>query len=168
MHSFNFLIALPLLMLAKTAAAVCGIHSFTTCDDGIVHWFDPLTGEICDPLDCGGGRAPPKTNVPGCPSTRVRRAVQPRRPTCPAGRHQQRFPRPSRPLPLMRQLRREQQRQETSDTSPVITTSAVSSTKGTPESTSTPLTTPPASLSTSDTAEQEWHPRTSGGQAHHD
>ncbi|RYP44343.1 hypothetical protein DL768_009180 [Monosporascus sp. mg162] len=42
-------------------------HSFTTCDDGIVHWYDPNTGEVCDPLDCGGGRAPPKTNVPGCP-----------------------------------------------------------------------------------------------------
>ncbi|RFU33257.1 hypothetical protein B7463_g3040, partial [Scytalidium lignicola] len=51
----------------KVASAVCGIHSFTSCADGIVHWFDPLTGEICDPLDCGGGRAPPKTDVPGCP-----------------------------------------------------------------------------------------------------
>ncbi|CAI7666843.1 unnamed protein product [Penicillium manginii] len=60
--------ALPLLMLASSVAAVdCSTHSFTTCADKIVHWFDPDTGEICDPLDCGGGRAPPKTDVPGCP-----------------------------------------------------------------------------------------------------
>ncbi|KAK4061187.1 uncharacterized protein Triagg1_10443 [Trichoderma aggressivum f. europaeum] len=30
-------------------------------------WYVPGTGELCDFLDCGGGRAPPKTNVPGCP-----------------------------------------------------------------------------------------------------
>ncbi|KAJ5567747.1 hypothetical protein N7535_007053 [Penicillium sp. DV-2018c] len=29
-------------------------------------WYVPDTGEICSFLDCGGGRAPPKTNVPGC------------------------------------------------------------------------------------------------------
>ncbi|KAK0648171.1 hypothetical protein B0T16DRAFT_407820 [Cercophora newfieldiana] len=58
---------LTLLALATPALSVCGIHSFTSCADGIVHWFDPLTGEICDPLDCGGGRAPPRT-VPGCPA----------------------------------------------------------------------------------------------------
>ncbi|KAK3381252.1 hypothetical protein B0H63DRAFT_545813 [Podospora didyma] len=63
----SVLSALALLMLATPALSVCGIHSFTACEDKIVHWFDPLTGEICDPLDCGGGRAPPKTDVPGCP-----------------------------------------------------------------------------------------------------
>ncbi|KFA61068.1 hypothetical protein S40285_06353 [Stachybotrys chlorohalonatus IBT 40285] len=31
-----------------------------------VHYV-PDTGEICAFLDCGGGRAPPKTDVPGCP-----------------------------------------------------------------------------------------------------
>jgi hypothetical protein len=30
-------------------------------------WFVPESGEICEFLDCGGGRAPPKTTVPGCP-----------------------------------------------------------------------------------------------------
>lgn len=60
--------ALPLLMLAGNALAVgCSTHSFTTCEDKIVHWYDPDTGEVCDPLDCGGGRAPPKTDEPGCP-----------------------------------------------------------------------------------------------------
>ena len=67
MLKFGFHSVLPLLALAQTAFAVCGIHSYTSCADGIVHWFDPNTGEICDPLDCGGGRAPPKTDVPGCP-----------------------------------------------------------------------------------------------------
>ncbi|RSL74392.1 hypothetical protein CEP53_000286 [Fusarium sp. AF-6] len=58
--------AVPLLMLAKLAAGIgCNTHSYTTCDDGIVHWYDPEDGQICDPLDCGGGRAPPKKN-PGC------------------------------------------------------------------------------------------------------
>ena len=63
----SVLSTLAILALATPALSVCGIHSFTTCDDGITHWFDPLTGEICDPLDCGGGRAPPKT-IPGCPA----------------------------------------------------------------------------------------------------
>lgn len=30
-------------------------------------YYVPDTGEVCDFLDCGGGRAPPKTTVPGCP-----------------------------------------------------------------------------------------------------
>ncbi|KAH8903635.1 hypothetical protein BR93DRAFT_931204 [Coniochaeta sp. PMI_546] len=29
-------------------------------------WYVPDTGEICSFLDCGGGRAPPKTTQPGC------------------------------------------------------------------------------------------------------
>ncbi|KAF7546619.1 hypothetical protein G7046_g9248 [Stylonectria norvegica] len=29
-------------------------------------YYVPGTGEICEILDCGGGRAPPKTTVPGC------------------------------------------------------------------------------------------------------
>ncbi|EKJ73699.1 hypothetical protein NXS19_009428 [Fusarium pseudograminearum] len=59
--------ALPVLMLAEQALGFgCSTHSFTTCEDRIVHWFDPDDGMICDPLDCGGGRAPVKTGVPGC------------------------------------------------------------------------------------------------------
>ncbi|KAF4495396.1 siderophore biosynthesis [Fusarium agapanthi] len=61
------LTAIPLLMLAEQALGFgCSTHSYTTCEDKIVHWFDPDDGMICDPLDCGGGRAPPKTGVPGC------------------------------------------------------------------------------------------------------
>jgi hypothetical protein len=63
----TFLSALPVLMLAEQALGFgCSTHSYTTCDDNIVHWFDPDDGMICDPLDCGGGRAPVKTGVPGC------------------------------------------------------------------------------------------------------
>lgn len=59
--------ALPVLMLAKYAAAAgCATHTYGTCEDNIVHWYDPDTYEICDPLDCGGGRAPVKYSVPGC------------------------------------------------------------------------------------------------------
>ncbi|KAF5677557.1 siderophore biosynthesis [Fusarium heterosporum] len=57
---------IPLFMLAKQALGFgCSAPSYTTCEDRIAHWFDPDDGMICDPLDCGGGRAPPK-HGPGC------------------------------------------------------------------------------------------------------
>ncbi|PGH04955.1 hypothetical protein GX51_03254 [Blastomyces parvus] len=59
------LVALPLLA-ASVSAFNCKTHTFTQCEDGITHWYDPDDGMICDPLDCGGGRAPPKKDVPGC------------------------------------------------------------------------------------------------------
>lgn len=33
---------------------------------GSLIWYVPDSGEVCEFLDCGGGRAPPKTTVPGC------------------------------------------------------------------------------------------------------
>ena len=55
------------LLLVKPAFAACeNGHTFGYCEDRIVHWYDPDTGEICDPLDCGGGHAPVKYNEPGC------------------------------------------------------------------------------------------------------
>ncbi|KAJ5172861.1 hypothetical protein N7492_005454 [Penicillium capsulatum] len=68
-------VAASLVVLARTVLGECGSHSFTHCEDNIVHWFDPNTGEVCDPLDCGGGRAPPRKDQPGCPlytGTKVR------------------------------------------------------------------------------------------------
>ncbi|CAG8040350.1 unnamed protein product [Penicillium nalgiovense] len=62
--------AASLLMLATTAFGACETHSFTSCADNIVHWYDPTNGVVCDPLDCGGGRAPVKYDVPCCAAYR--------------------------------------------------------------------------------------------------
>jgi hypothetical protein len=59
-------IALATLTLAKTDLEGC-TSSQTVAYGGasMIYWV-PGTGEICSFLDCGGGRAPPKTTVPGC------------------------------------------------------------------------------------------------------
>lgn len=62
--------AASLLMLATTVFGACETISYTTCEDRIVHWYDPTNGEVCDPLDCGGGRAPVKYDVPCCAAYR--------------------------------------------------------------------------------------------------
>src|SRR4051794_4892282 len=62
--------AASLLMLATTVLGACETISYTTCADSIVHWYDPNNGEVCDPLDCGGGRAPVKYDVPCCAAYR--------------------------------------------------------------------------------------------------
>ncbi|PHH60361.1 hypothetical protein CDD81_1799 [Ophiocordyceps australis] len=59
--------------LARTNLAGCvSTDSVATPTNGgtpyaTVMWYVPDTGEVCELLDCGGGRAPPKTTVPGCP-----------------------------------------------------------------------------------------------------
>jgi hypothetical protein len=60
--------ALAALASAKTDLAGC-TSSQTVAFGGasMIYWV-PGTGEICSFLDCGGGRAPPKYNVPGCPA----------------------------------------------------------------------------------------------------
>ncbi|KAG7127502.1 hypothetical protein HYQ44_000060 [Verticillium longisporum] len=60
-------------VLAKTDLAGCTYSdSVVTPAGGFPYatriWFVEDTGEICEFLDCGGGRAPPKTTVPGCGS----------------------------------------------------------------------------------------------------
>ncbi|KAL6862835.1 hypothetical protein ACO1O0_003073 [Amphichorda felina] len=71
---------IPIFLLAATAAAktdIEGCTSFTSMvtvrpEPGYgntyqtVIWYLPDSLEICQGVDCGGGRAPPKT-VPGCP-----------------------------------------------------------------------------------------------------
>ncbi|KAI0141985.1 hypothetical protein BJ166DRAFT_91459 [Pestalotiopsis sp. NC0098] len=65
-----------LLAAARSASAVgCATHTYGSCADGIVHWYDPDDGQICDPLDCGGGRAPPKTTNPCCTAAYTGTAV---------------------------------------------------------------------------------------------
>ncbi|KAL3954936.1 hypothetical protein ACCO45_010499 [Purpureocillium lilacinum] len=45
------------------AGAASALHDVRRRHHALVR---PQHGEICDPLDCGGGRAPPKKDVPGC------------------------------------------------------------------------------------------------------
>jgi hypothetical protein len=68
MRQSAILSTIPLaLMLAESVSAACeGGYTYGYCEDRIVHWYDPDSGEICDPLNCGGGRAPVKYDVPGC------------------------------------------------------------------------------------------------------
>ena len=53
---------------AKTDLSGCTTTDMSSPAGASVAWYVPGTGELCDMLDCGGGRAPPKTDVPGCPS----------------------------------------------------------------------------------------------------
>jgi hypothetical protein len=51
---------------AKTDIAGCVSSQTVAYGGASLIWYVPDTGEICEFLDCGGGRAPPKTTVPGC------------------------------------------------------------------------------------------------------
>ncbi|KAH7115030.1 hypothetical protein B0J11DRAFT_539690 [Dendryphion nanum] len=55
-------LALALSASAKTDIAGC----VSTAVGASLLWYLPDTCEQCKILDCGGGRAPPKTTVPGC------------------------------------------------------------------------------------------------------
>lgn len=76
--------ALPLI-LALLAAVAPGPAAARTDYEGCVStalpattvWYVPGTGELCEPVDCGGGRAPPKT-VPGCPAYKGTETVTPK------------------------------------------------------------------------------------------
>jgi len=52
--------------LAKTDLSGCTSSQTVAFGGASLIWYVPGTGEICAALDCGGGRAPPKTTVPGC------------------------------------------------------------------------------------------------------
>jgi hypothetical protein len=58
------------LALGKTDLEGCtSFETVATNRDGVYFtrlWYVPDTGEICELLECGGGRAPPKTTLPGC------------------------------------------------------------------------------------------------------
>lgn len=67
----------PLSALAKTDLSGCTTFTSTVTINPTAHeygnvyeslvYYDPDTLEICTVPDCGGGRAAPKTGVPGCP-----------------------------------------------------------------------------------------------------
>ncbi|KAI1306148.1 hypothetical protein F5Y03DRAFT_354838 [Xylaria venustula] len=52
---------------AKTDIAGCVSSETVAYGGASLIWYVPDTGEICAFLDCGGGRGPPATTVPGCP-----------------------------------------------------------------------------------------------------
>ena len=69
----SHLLLLPLLAL--TAPLVTAKIGFEGCTSTLTTWtyshdiilyYLPDTGEVCDNPDCGGGRAPPKTDKPWC------------------------------------------------------------------------------------------------------
>lgn len=55
-------------MHARTDLTGCTRTDVSSPAGASYAWIVPNTGELCDFLDCGGGRAPPKTTVPGCPA----------------------------------------------------------------------------------------------------
>lgn len=60
-------LALAALVSAKTNLEGCTSSETIKYGGASLVYYVPDTGEICSFLDCGGGRAPPKTTVPGCP-----------------------------------------------------------------------------------------------------
>jgi len=60
------LLSLSAFALAKTDLSGCTSSNTIAYGGASVIWYVPGTGEICAPLDCGGGRAPPISSVPGC------------------------------------------------------------------------------------------------------
>ncbi|KAI0891623.1 hypothetical protein F4806DRAFT_296215 [Annulohypoxylon nitens] len=52
--------------VARTDLSGCVSSKTVAYGGASLIWYVPDTGEICAFLDCGGGRAPPKTTVPGC------------------------------------------------------------------------------------------------------
>jgi len=60
-------LSLPALAAARTDLSGCVSSETIAYGGASLLWYVPGTGEICEFLDCGGGRAPPATTVPGCP-----------------------------------------------------------------------------------------------------
>ncbi|KAI0120958.1 putative siderophore biosynthesis enzyme [Xylariales sp. AK1849] len=67
-HAIAALVAALLTtpITAKTDLGGCVSSETVAYGGASLIWYVPGTGEICSFLDCGGGRAPPKTTVPGC------------------------------------------------------------------------------------------------------
>ena len=69
MKSITLPILLTLTGLAAARTDLAGCTKSATVNqwgEASMIWYVPDTGEICDFPDCGGGRAPPKYNQPGC------------------------------------------------------------------------------------------------------
>ncbi|KAJ5292450.1 NADH-ubiquinone oxidoreductase 40 kDa subunit [Penicillium atrosanguineum] len=69
MKAFTLPILASFIGLAIARTDISGCVSSATSDqwgEASMIWYVPGTGEICSFIDCGGGRAPPKSE-PGCP-----------------------------------------------------------------------------------------------------
>lgn len=81
MHATTTFVTLALAALAAAKTDIGGCTSSATRDQwnqaSMIYWV-PGTGEICEFLDCGGGRAPPKTTVPGCAAYQGTETYSPR------------------------------------------------------------------------------------------
>ena len=60
------LLALAPLILAKTGLSGCTSSTAIVNGGASIIYYVPGSGEICAPLDCGGGRNAPISTVPGC------------------------------------------------------------------------------------------------------
>ncbi|KAE8443815.1 hypothetical protein EG329_001322 [Mollisiaceae sp. DMI_Dod_QoI] len=67
MQSLLFLMSFAALVTARTDLSGCTSSETVVYGGASYVFWVPGTGEICSFLDCGGGRAPPATTVPGCP-----------------------------------------------------------------------------------------------------
>ena len=68
MHSnILTLLTFAVTALARTDLSGCTSSETVAFGGASMIYYVPGTGEICAFLDCGGGTAPPKTTVPGCP-----------------------------------------------------------------------------------------------------
>src|SRR3569833_872659 len=65
LYAVGFLAVQP--VLGRTDLQGCTSSEVVTNGGASYIFYVPDTGEICSFLDCGGGRAPPKSTVPGCP-----------------------------------------------------------------------------------------------------
>ena len=65
--TFFSLAAIAATAFAKTDLSGCTSSETVAFGGASMVYWDPTNGEICSFLDCGGGMAPPKTTVPGCP-----------------------------------------------------------------------------------------------------
>ncbi|KAJ4356518.1 uncharacterized protein N0V89_004552 [Didymosphaeria variabile] len=65
--TFFSLAAIAATAFAKTDLEGCTSSQTVAFGGASMIYWDPTNGEICSFLDCGGGRAPPKTTVAGCP-----------------------------------------------------------------------------------------------------
>jgi hypothetical protein len=58
--------AFAAIAFARTDLEGCTSTDVSSPAGASIAWYVPGTGEVCEILDCGGGRAPAKTTVPGC------------------------------------------------------------------------------------------------------